>query len=188
MFSLVTWNTKKYQQIVEKLDERIISQQVDLDIPEIQTNLLTEISREKCIEAYNKVKGPVLVDDSWIYFSHYNEFPGALTKFLYKGVGMAWIKKLFSQGEDTTSVFTCVLSYMDEQLSYPVQFVGEIPGKLNFDRVNKITEDGHLPYDVIFVPENMDKPAYFYMEERKATSHRTRAVKLFNDRYLKKRI
>jgi len=73
--SIVTGNDGKYTQIAGGLPDFVIAEQVDLDIPEIQTNVLTEISADKCRQAYAQLQKPCLVDDSGIYMNAFNEFP-----------------------------------------------------------------------------------------------------------------
>lgn len=175
--SIVTWNTGKYHQIAWWLGEVVTCEQVALDIPEIQTNLLTEISRDKCIQAFQQLKKPCLVDDSGIYFSAFHEFPGALTKFLYQGIGLAGIQRMYVWVEDMTATFQCALSYMDETCTTPLQFVGEIQGTISFDRLGEIPEDTHLPYDLIFIPDGADKPASFLWDTWLQDNHRVRAVR-----------
>ena len=62
--SIVTGNSGKYEQISRELKGIIATQQIDLDIPEIQTNILADISRDKCMKARDAVQAPVLVDDT----------------------------------------------------------------------------------------------------------------------------
>ena len=109
--SIVTGNDGKYKQIVGGLPDFMNSKQIDLDIPEIQTNLLTEISADKCVQAYQKLLSACLVDDSGIYMNAFNEFPGALSKFLYKGVGLEGMQRMYAGVEDTSAVFQGRLQY-----------------------------------------------------------------------------
>jgi XTP/dITP diphosphohydrolase len=101
----------------------VTPEQIDLDLPEIQTNLLTVISFDKCLQAYNQLGRPVVVDDTGIFFEAFNEFPGALSKFLYQGVGMKGMKGMFTEVENKHAHFQTVLTYMDETLSEPMQFI-----------------------------------------------------------------
>ncbi len=186
--SVATWNGWKYKQIISQLPAFVTPEQVDLDLPEIQTNLLSVISRDKCIQAYKKLLSPVLVDDTGMYFDVYNEFPGALTKFIHDGIGLSWVERLFSGVENKWSYMQTVLSYMDDQLEEPIQFIGELHGVVNFDRYRQQEENPKLPFEMIFIPEGMDKPAAFDQESRlKVGHHRIKASKLFSDRLAQNR-
>lgn len=182
MLTIVTGNQKKYEQLAQYVPASLETRQLAIDIPEIQTHLLTDISSDKCVQAYNEVQWPVLVDDSGIYFDAYHEFPGALTKFLYQGIWLEGIQKLFTDVTNTKATFQCVLSYMDDDTSESIQFVGETQGHLDFSHLWPELEDKKIPYDLIFVPDGMDVPAFFDMEWRNETyNHRVRAVKKFSE-------
>ncbi len=180
MLTIVTWNPWKFKEMASFLPKDIDVQQLDLDVPEIQTNIIKDISYDKCLQAYVEVQWPVLVDDSWIYFDAYHEFPWALTKFLYKGIWLEWIEKLFKGVANKSAMFQSVVSYMDSDLLEPIQFVWEVSWIVSFDYYNDIQEDTSLPYDLIFIPEDMKKPAIFNMDLWQAEyNHRVRAVKKF---------
>jgi len=184
MLTLATWNTKKYQQIVAHFPSQLQVRQLDLDLPEIQTNILTDISYDKCLQAYVEVQWPVLVDDSGIYFDAFDQFPGALSKFLYQWVWLAWMRKLYEGEQNTGAVFQCVLSYMDSNLPEPIQFIGECEWKISFDRLDDLEENPKLPYDLIFIPAWMIEPAILHMDQRKDTNHhRVVAAKKFVERF-----
>lgn len=188
MVSIVTGNWWKYEQIVSGLDDSFLVEQVDIDIPEIQTNVLTEISLDKCRYAFDHVKWPVIVDDTWLYFHAYNEFPWALTKFLYKWVGLEWIQRLFVWEENVSAHFETVLWYMDETMSEPKLFIWEIQWKLSFDWLNADGQnhDQHLPYDLIFIPDWYETPAYFNMSLWTKWNARIQAVQKLNARLMER--
>lgn len=179
--SIVTGNSGKYEQIARGLPNFLEVEQAILDISEIQTSLLTEISRDKCIKAFEQLWKPCLVDDSGIYFDAFHEFPGALSKFIYQWIGLEGIKRLYDSVEDVSAYFQCVLSYMDETMEEPLQFIWEVSWTLSFDWMGLQEENIHLPYDLIFVPTWFDKPALFEWKKWSDDNHRTRAVKKFGD-------
>ena len=182
MLTIVTWNKGKYEEICKFLPDSIDPVQADLDVPEIQTNILADISYDKCLQAWVEIQWPVLVDDSGIYFDAYHEFPWALTKYLYTWIWLEWMAKLFVWENNKKATFQSVVSYMDAELSEPVQFVWEVEGTLNFDYLWQEKEDPRLPYDLIFVPDGMQKPSFFDMGTRNSEySHRIRAVKKFGE-------
>lgn len=182
---ICTWNTKKYLQICEFLPVEITPVQVDLDVPETQTNLLTEISYDKCLQSYIELQAPVLVDDSGIYFLWYTEFPGALSKFIYKWIWLEGIVKLFDGNVDTRAKFQSVISYMDETLPEPIQFIWESAWSIDLSVREKYYNNGvdNLPYDLIFKADWMEKIVYEDYEWWKSVNHRVKAVKKFCEWY-----
>lgn len=179
MLTVVTWNTWKYTQISEVLAEVTETYQEKIDLEEIQTTDLKEISADKALKAFEIVQWPVVVDDTWILFATYSEFPGAMTKFLYEWIGLEGIERLYQWVEDRAAQFVCVLSYMDANLEVPKQFIWTVEGKLTFDRLWKDKENPKLPYDLIFQIEWMKEPVYYHMNVWKwERSHRYKASKL----------
>lgn len=186
MLTIVTGNTDKYRQIAQHLPG-IETTQRDLDIPEIQTNLLTEISYDKCLQAYVEVQWAVLVDDSGIYFNVFSEFPWALSKFLYQWIWLQGMQRLYEWVSDRWAVFQCVLSYMSPDLPEPVQFVWETRWSLDFSLLWEMEANPKMPYDLIFVPEWMSQPAITDMKLWKSEyNHRTKATKKLADRFTQK--
>jgi non-canonical purine NTP pyrophosphatase (RdgB/HAM1 family) len=178
MLTIVTGNNKKYSQISWIINEVTQTRQEKIDLEEIQTADLKEISTDKAMKAFSIVQWPVLVDDSGIVFDTYPWFPGALTKFLYEWVGMQWMRRMFQWVENRKADFQCVLSYMDDSLESPMQFIGKCSWEITFDRLDQWTEHPKMPYDLIFKPDGMSEPAFFNMEIWTGEiSHRVKASK-----------
>lgn len=174
----VTGNIGKFTQVEEALWSFVDLVQVDLHIPEIQTTSIRDISADKARQSFAQVGKPVLVEDSGIYFDAFPDFPGALTKFIYQGIGLEGIRRLFAGEENTKAMFQCVLSYMDGKHIDPVQFVWEVSGRLVFTYLKDHEEDPRLPYDLIFVADGLESPVLFHMEQWKSElSHRVIATK-----------
>jgi inosine/xanthosine triphosphate pyrophosphatase family protein len=55
-----------------------------MDIPELDSQDLIAISQDKAKKAFEKLKKPLIVDDSGIYFDEYPGFPGPLAKRVFK--------------------------------------------------------------------------------------------------------
>jgi len=186
MLTIVTWNTGKFQEIAWVL-EWINLVQNGIDLEEIQTTSLEEISADKCRKAFVEVWWPVLVDDTGIYFDALNEFPWALAKFFIAGVWAEWIKRMYAWVEERWAKFVSVVSYMDKTLSQPLQFRGESQWVLNFDYIDQENPFPKLPYLMFFQPQWMEKPVSITPNGRKNfKSHRKEAVKKFKERYLSK--
>jgi len=184
MLSIVTWNAWKFAEITSVLDW-ITYKQNPLDIPEIQTNSLIDISVDKCRQAFESIWWPVLVDDSGVYFDHLNNFPGALTKYFIDGIWVDWIQRLYTGVENKKAKFVSVLSYMDDTLENPIQFIWEVHWVLNFDYVTEENTNPSLPYNLIFQAEWMDVPALFDLDLwKKEYNFRIKATKKFKEWYL----
>ncbi len=175
----ITGNPKKFSEVAKNISSKIILEQLSIDLIKPQCLSLWEISANKAKQAFEITKKPVIVEDSGAFFDAYNEFPEAFTKFIFNQLGIEGLKKILQ--ESNTGKFVTILSYMNDTLSEPLQFIGEITGKFAFDHI-QWEIDHHMPYNHIFYPENSEVPAIMIYEQRTQDNHRQRAVKAFNKR------
>jgi XTP/dITP diphosphohydrolase len=145
------------------------------------------VSRTKAMQAFEIVAWPVLVDDSGIYFSAYPDFPGVFSKYMFHSLGRDGLRRLFVDQPNTHAYFQCVLSYMDETLQEPCQFIWRVDWTLDFTFLDKVTINSHLPYDAIFRAEGMDVIAQLAMPVFEQIHHRAKATELCKI-WLQKRI
>lgn len=151
----VTSNNGKFLEVQRYLQRHapdINLIRANVDIEEMQSMDQHAIALDKAQKAWDQLKTPLLIDDAGIYFNRWHEFPGVLTKFVCKGLGMDGIKRLIDDGD--TGYFKLWLVYADEQgILYP--FEGRCDGQLTTDYQG----DGHaeLPFDVCFKPDGLDK-------------------------------
>jgi XTP/dITP diphosphohydrolase len=83
---------KLVTQTLKKLASEIVLDLIDIDLEEIQSLDEIKVIEGKARLAFEKVNGPVIVDDEGFYLDALNAFPGPLGKFCISGVG--W-KKIF---------------------------------------------------------------------------------------------
>lgn len=160
----VTGNTGKFQEVstfIQRTDKSIQLNQIDLDVPEIQTLDHLGVAIDKAKQAWKILRKPLLVDDAGIYFEAYHRFPGSLTKFVLEGIGFKGILKLVQ--DDHRAYFLIYLVYIDGENSYQV-FEGRCDGKIIEPQV--IQANPGLPFDDIFVPNGYEKT---YTEVKKTT-------------------
>ncbi|MFC1598208.1 non-canonical purine NTP pyrophosphatase [Patescibacteria group bacterium] len=174
--TIVTSNTSKFKEMSEALSHHgIEAQRVDFDIDEIKEIDIERVVKDKVMKAFEKVAGPVVVDDSGIFFDKYNQFPGTYSKYLYKTIGFDGIFKLVEPGD--TAVFRTYVAYMDEERAEPEIFQGEYPGKIDdqFDQ----SKDYEMPYAPMFIPEGEDKDMASMTPAERANDHRHQALNKF---------
>lgn len=121
------------------------------------------------------IGGPVVVDDSGIFFDAYPNFPGVFSKYMYQSLGIPGLQRLFIDQPNTHVWYQCVLSYMDLTLSEPKQFIGKVEGNICFDFLDKVEIDTHLQYDAFFLADGMDVVAQMDKTHFESFHHRTRA-------------
>ena len=143
----------------------------DIPLNEPSIGDFKESTIKKAIEAYDKVKHPVIVENSGLVIS--GIFPGALTRQVIEGMGYDTFVKGFKNHEATAT--TCMIYYDGER--EPKIAMGSIDGTI----VEARGENG-FGWDSIFEVE-MDKDgvkktfAQFTDEEKCQISMRTEAMK-----------
>jgi len=147
MIYLVTSNQKKFEEVKEVLP---FIERVDLDLEEIQTNDVKEISKYKAIKAFEKIKKPVIVDDTGVLFYEYNNFPGAFAKFIAKSLGIKGFKRLLENVENKKGCFITVLTFYDGKNL--IQTEGKLECEFSNFNVDEEEFLNHkLPYNLIGV-------------------------------------
>jgi XTP/dITP diphosphohydrolase len=175
----ITNNKSKYAEaksVVENLNMnlnanlniRLVRKELRLD--EKRTTDQKEVVVDKARQAFNKLRKPVLVDDTAIYFDAYQNFPGTYTKTLFRMIGFKGIEKLLA-GTSRKAHFKTMLCYKDEQsLKWNGRIIREISRKYNPD----------WEYNSIFVPEGCNRPlSEMSINERARISHRKKALDKF---------
>ncbi len=145
---------------------------------EIQSDSLSKIAKKKALDAYQKCKRPVIIEDDGIFVKSLNGFPGPYSSYVYDTIGNLGVVKLVKK--DRRAEFCAIISYCDGK-KRPVQFVGITNGS-----IPKKPRGGGWGYDPIFVPQGMTK-TYGQMTEKNHLSHRYRALAKFARWYLRKR-
>jgi len=173
----VTTNEHKRCEVQEILGVALES--VDLDLPEIQAIDPAEVAAVKARaarEALGDPDLPVLVEDSGLMVDAWDGFPGALTKWLMKGVGNEGMLRMLAPGEDRSARAVCVVALAEADGDVH-DFRGEVRGTL----ASEPRGGGGFGYDPVFVP-GWSSMTYAEMGEGKnSDSHRARAFRALRE-------
>ncbi len=175
--TLVSGNKNKAREVERILDIPIKT--VDLDLDEIQELDLEKVALHKLNQAYEIVKGPVIVDDVSFEIEAWNGFPGPLIKWLLK-----------SSGEDDASVMLKMLSGVSDRRAKAKLavgfhdgkearvFIGESAGTVS----TEIRGENGFGWDPVFIPQGFELTfAQMPPEEKDKISHRGRALAKLHD-------
>ena len=169
----VTTNEHKRREVQGILGVEL--ERAELDLPEIQAIDPGEVAAEKARaarEALGAPALPVLVEDSGLMVDAWGGFPGALTKWLMRGVGNEGLLRLLGDEEDRSATAVCVVA-LAEAGGAVRTFRGEVRGTV----APEPRGGGGFGYDPVFVPE-WSSLTYAEMGEGKnADSHRARAFR-----------
>ena len=146
-----------------------------LKIDEIQASDINKIVAHKAEQAFNKLKCPILVEDSGLIFSAWNGLPGALIKWFEISVGCHGLLKMLEGFENREASAVCVAAIFDGQKMILTK--GERKGVIS----QSIRGENGFGWDVIFIPEQYDKTyAEMDFNQKNAISHRRMAFEKLN--------
>jgi XTP/dITP diphosphohydrolase len=168
----VTSNENKIKEAKKILEPEFQVISSAMKIPEIQSMVQEEIALEKVRYAFQKIKEPLIIDDTGLFIEKYNNFPGVLTKFILEGIGLNGVAKLIEEKEP--AYFRTIIIYKDTDKEFVVE--GIIKGYLTKQIPNYINP--LAPFNsIFFVPEAKKFIRDFDKELLKRFSHRGLALK-----------
>jgi len=164
-------NIHKYEEAKKILSEFGIDLEFfQTDLMEIQSDSLSEIALKKVLDAYDKCKKPVIVEDDGLFINSLSGFPGPFSSYIFKTIGNNGILKLV--GSNRAAQFRAVIAFCDSNKK-PVFFESNV-----FGEISKNIQGKGWGYDPIFVPENQNK-TYAELSEKNNLSHRYESLKKF---------
>lgn len=124
---------------------------VKLDLDEIQSLNLREITEHKARQAYEKIKSPVLVEDVGLTFEALGRLPGPFIKWFLESLGIEGICKLLDGDGDRRAFGEVCYAYYDGQ---KVRFFeGRVDGTVS----DKPRGNRLFGWDFIFIPDGSSK-------------------------------
>ena len=150
---------------------------------EIQSDSLIEIARASALDAFERCRLPVLVEDAGLFIDSLNGFPGPYAAYAYKTIGNRGLLKLMKSSKNRKARFWSVIAYCDGGSYLPVYFEGESEGEITVvERIG--SNKSGFGFDPIFQPDGSVKTfAEMTLEEKNGFSHRAKAVRKFAEWY-----
>jgi len=149
-----------------------------MECPEIQADDIEEVAKFSAEFAFNKIKNPIIVEDSGLFIEALNGFPGPYSSYVYRTIGNKGILKLMENKENRNAFFKSVIAFISAKDAV-LTFIGMTLGKIAFMILKG--NNGGWGYDPIFVPiEGKNKTyAEMGMEEKNKISHRKKSLEKF---------
>ena len=148
---------------------------------EIQAETVAEIASSSALQASKKNGIPLIVEDTGLFISALNGFPGPYASYVQVTLGIGGILKLLDRITDRKAIFQSVVAFSNT-IGNVKCFLGESQGVISY------AERGSrgFGFDSIFEPCNGAGKTFAEMEleEKTKISHRSLAVKQFANWYL----
>lgn len=178
--TFITWNSWKYNEAKSIVWDHIELEQVDIDLPEIQTVSVKEVIENKLKEWYKQIKTPLIVEDTWLEFESWNWLPWALIKFFLKSVWNEGLIKMLEPYQNKRAKVVCYVWYFDWE--HTVFFNWELSWSIS----DEVLWESWFQFDKIFIPNWQTKTfAQLSAEEKNKISHRRLAFEKFRDYIIK---
>lgn len=173
MLTFVTGNSNKFREVQMVFPD---VQQLDIDLPEIQSLDSQEIIRYKLEAARSKFpEKSLIVEDTSLVFDAWNWLPGPLVKRYLQTVGDAGLWKMASCFDNKKASAICTIGYSDgKNIEF---FVWQTDGTIVEPRI-----ESRFGRDALFQPDWYNKTfAHMTPEEKWAISHRGKALELLQN-------
>ncbi len=144
----ITGNKNKFLEVKAILPE---IEQLDIDLPEIQSLDPQEVIKAKLLAAKERYDGMFIVEDTGLYITAMNGFPGPLVKFVLKSVGIEGLAQLAHAFGDGVAEAKTVVGLLDARGEVHF-FVGVVTGKIVLPM-----GDSNFGWDPVFMPDGYDK-------------------------------
>jgi len=178
----ITTNKHKFEEVNDILkDYPIELEWLNMDYDENHDHSMEDIAKTAAKKLADQLNKPIVLEDTGLFFDAYNNFPGALPKFVITTLGFKGIFKLL-EGESRKAYFKTVSAFCEPGKD-PVLFEGVMNGEITEQVVNPDKDE--MPYDKIFIPEGYDKTiSEISFEEKKKYSQRGKSFRKFGE-YIK---
>ena len=174
---MVTSNIHKAREVAEFFGGYLEVTHVPLEIPELRSEDIEVISRQKAHYAYDHLLTPLIVDDTSFSIDSLNGFPGPYAAYVLDTIGNTGILTLMDNVENRNARFTTAIAFADEK-GVRV-FSGTIHGRI----VTVPRGSGGFGYDPIFEVDGRTL-AELPLEEKSRISHRALALTAFREWFM----
>lgn len=163
--TVVTSNDEKFETAKEVFGEFLSLHRENIELSEMQSVELDEVTEKKTVDAYETCEQPVIVDDFGFYFDGLGRFPGPLVKPLLRETGLDGIKSLYDRAGEKCEM-VCTAAYYDGADMFLRQ--GKLQGTL---QISEADPSSDMLLSTIFVPSGRETT----LEELDIQNHRHRA-------------
>lgn len=164
--------------------------------PEIRSESVENVALESARAIFEKMKKPLIVEDSGLFISALHNFPGTYSAWVYKKIGNNGIVKLMEGRKNRKAYFLSCIAYADSKTTKT--FLGRVDGTIHqgkrmsifgytfFDKSKPcFTKSSGFGYDPIFIPKGKKQTFAENETLKNKISHRFNAFTIFAKWYNK---
>jgi XTP/dITP diphosphohydrolase len=146
---------------------------------EIQSESLEEIAEASVIDAFEKCRLPIIVEDAGLFVDVLNGFPGPYAAYVYRTIGNQGLLKFMENVRTRKAFFKSAIAYFSEDLKSPKCFCGQVEGEIATEE-KRGSDNSGFGFDPIFKPTRASKTfAEMSIDQKNAFSHRAKAFRAF---------
>ncbi len=145
---LATTSDDKLSEVQRILKRPIV--RYDIEFVEPQEVELETVVRAKAQQAYDRLRSPVIVEDSGLFVNSWNGLPGALVRWFLQRVGPEGICSMLQQFPSREATAQTLVAYHDGQIR---TFRGVVAGQVP----NSPRGENGFGFDSIFVPAGSNR-------------------------------
>lgn len=182
----VTGNYGKYSSAKEKFSKiGVTVENIDLDIEELSSSDVKEVSKDKAKKAYEVLKQPCFVEDSGFYIDGYpgkSNYPGTLVKRTGISENIEKLLEVMSEITDRNCHFLSCVTFYDGKNYH--QFTTANYGTLSNSVRGSLSKEAKSRLWQVFIPQGSSKTfAETSKEERKDITKNNSSMQKFIDWY-----
>ncbi len=147
--------------------------QIKQSYPEIRDEDVSKVAEEGGRFVFDKIKEPIIVEDTGLFIEALNGFPGSFSAFVFRKIGNDGILKLLGSEKDRNAEFISAIGYCDE--NGVKIFKGIVKGSIADEKKGM---EG-FGYDPIFIPTGYGKTFAEDPDLKSRISHRRKAFQKF---------
>lgn len=153
MFVLFTGNEEKINDFTNALKGSGLNFEIVRgEKPELRSDDPCEIARTAAKALCERIRKPVVVEDSGLFIEALRDYPGTCTAYIFKRIGLNGILKLMKGVKNRKALYKSAVGYC-EPGEEPLCFYGEEEGRIA-ERVRGKNGWGHDP---IFIPKGKSR-------------------------------
>lgn len=179
----VTGNVHKFHEAKAVLREfGITTAMLNLDATEIQADEIEAIAKTSAIEAAQKSRMPIFVEDAGLFIDALKGFPGPYSAYVYQTLGTKGILRLMNNESQRAAHFHSTIAFSDSGKAKSLKcFTVKVKGEIALKEQGKMG----FGFDPIFEPSAKPDKTFAEMTRREKNrySHRAKALRKFGAWY-----